>query len=203
MRLLPPSASLNPARAAFTLVEIMTAMAVFSLVVIALVYSHLFGLRMFNITATKLSASTAARSALNRVRDDVRSGKLLYVGYGDNSGFTNIHGNNPREGNAIQIYPTTDTNSYIRYYLDASSQKLKRIATGSTQTEVIAPYVTNLVAFRAEDFAGNALTNDQNNRLVKMTLEFYQWEFPVAQIGAGAYYDYYRLQTKIARRTIE
>jgi hypothetical protein len=191
------------ARAAFTLLDTMTAMAIFSLVVIALVYSHLFSLRLFNISATKLSASAGARAALNLVRDEIRSGKTVYVGNGDNNGFTFIAANALHEGNALQIYPTASTNSYVRYYLDSAAQQLKRVVAGSTHTTVVARYVTNQMAFRAEDYAGNALTNNQNNRVIRMTLEFYQWEFPIARAGLGAYYDYYRLQTRITRRTIE
>src|SRR5690348_5145145 len=40
---------------AFTIAEIMTAMAIFSMVMVAVVYCHLFGLRLFNISATRLS----------------------------------------------------------------------------------------------------------------------------------------------------
>jgi hypothetical protein len=40
------------------------------------------------------------------------------------------------------------------------------------------------------------LTNDQNNRVIRMNLEFYQWEF-------SDVYEYYRLQTKITCRAIE
>jgi hypothetical protein len=181
----------------------MTAMLIFSLVVVALVYTHLFSLRMFNITATKLSASAGARKALNLVRDEIRSGKTLYVGNGDNLGFTRIADNRPQEGNALQIYPTASTNTYVRYYLDPVNQELKRVVAGSTQPFVIARFITNQLAFRAEDYAGNALTNSQNNRVIRMTLEFYQWEFPVARAGAGAFYDYYRLQTRMTRRTID
>ena len=64
----------------------MTAMGLFSLVVIGVVYSQLFGMRMFNITSTRLSASDSARKVLDRVREDVRSGKILYVGNGDSAG---------------------------------------------------------------------------------------------------------------------
>lgn len=187
--------------AAFTLTEIMTAMAIFSLVVVDVVYSHILGLKMFNITATKLSASASARAALNHVRDDIRSAKLLYVGTGDSLSFSHVSGDNPRQGNALQVYPTRTTNVFVRYYVDDDKGALMRLHSGSTQATVIAPYITNLVAFRAEDFAGNTLTNDQNNRVIKMTLEFYQWEFPIARVGD--YYDYFRLQTKVTRRTIE
>lgn len=190
-------------KAGFTLAEMMSALAIFSLVIAAVIYSHLLGLRMFNITATKLGASQGARAALNQIRNDIRSAKALYVGNGNSTGFTNIPAGTPREGNALQIYPTTSTNIYVRYYLDLTDQKFKRCSSLSPLVEVMAPYVTNQIVFRAEDYAGNKLNTDQNNRVIQMNLEFYQWEFPVAQAGAGAFYDYYRLQTRMTRRTIE
>jgi len=190
-------------QAAFTYAEIMTAMGLFSLIVIGVVYSQLFGMRMFNVTSTRVSASDNARKVLNGVRDDIRSGKILYVGNGGSAGFTNIALNGLRQGNALQICPTTDTNVFIRYYLDKTTHCLNRKASGSAQVQVLAPYLTNQIAFVAEDFAGHTLTNDQNNRVIKMVLDFYQWEFPVAQVGAGAFYDSYHLQTRVTRRTIE
>jgi hypothetical protein len=190
-------------RSAFTVAEIMTAMGLFSLVVIGVVYTQLFGMRTFNVTSTRVSASDNARKVLNRVRDDVRSGKLLYVGNGSSTGFTHIALNSPHQGNALQIYPTTSTNVFIRYYLDTATQTLRRTANGTGQVQVLAPFLTNQIAFIAEDFAGRTLTNDQNNRVIKLVLDFYQWEFPVAQVGAGAFYDSYHLQTRITRRTIE
>jgi len=39
--------------------------------------------------------------------------------------------------------------------------------------------------------------------VIRMMLEFYQWEYPLAAAGQGAMYDYYRLQTRITRRLIE
>jgi hypothetical protein len=201
---LRPASPRSPApRSAFTLAEIMTAMGLFSLVVVGMVYSQLFGMRTFNVTSTRLSASDNARKVLNRVRDDVHSGKLFYVGSGSSTGFTHIALNSPHQGNALQIYPTSDTNVFVRYYLDVASQSLKRMASGTGQVQVLAPFLTNQIAFIAEDFAGHTLTNDQNNRVIRMVLDFYQWEFPVAQAVAGAYYDSYHLQTRITRRTID
>jgi type II secretory pathway pseudopilin PulG len=190
-------------RSAFTLVEMMTATSLLSLIVIGVVYTQLFGIRMFNVTSTRVSASDNARKVLNRVRDDVRSGKLLYVGSGSSTDFTHVVLNSLHQGNALQIYPTTDTNVFIRYYVDTASQTLRRTTSGTGQVQVLAPYLTNQIAFIAEDFKGRPLTNDQNNRVIKMVLDFYQWEFPVAQAGAGAFYDSYHLQTRITRRTIE
>jgi hypothetical protein len=112
-------------------------------------------------------------------------------------------GNALRQGNALQIYPTTATNTYARSYMDTQAQELKRVVAGSTTAVVISQFITNQVAFAAEDYAGNVLTTDQNNRVIRMSLQFYQWEFPVARAGVGAYYDYYPLQTRMTRRTIE
>lgn len=193
----------GPGQRAFTLAELMVAMSVFALVVVGAIYSQLLGMRLFNVTATKLTASQDARDVLDQVRDEIRSGKLLYVGNGNGTGFTNVAANKPQQGNALQIYGTTDTNTYVRYYLDAVPQQLKRQASGSSHIDVIASYVTNQIVFHAEDYAGNVLTNDQNNRVIRMTLEFYQWEYPVVQAPAGAYYDYYRLQTRVTRRAID
>jgi prepilin-type N-terminal cleavage/methylation domain-containing protein len=189
-------------RAGFTLTEILTAMAVFSLVTVGAFYSHLFGLRMFNVTATKLSASENSRVVLNRVVDEIRSGKLVYVGTGSDASFIPTPSDTPQQGNALQVYPTADTNTFVRFFLDPSTQTLNRL-TASGSLEVIAKYITNQVVFCAEDFLGNTLTNNQNNRTIKMTLEFYQWEFPVAQVAPGAYYDYCRLQTRVTRRAID
>jgi hypothetical protein len=189
--------------AGFSFTEILVALAILMVVTAAMVACQLFGMRMFNITATKLGASQGARSALGRVRDEIRSGKILYVGNGNGLGFTNVPSGRAREGNALRIFPTAATNRFITYFLDPSEQALKRKSSDSPDTEVIANYITNQVAFRAEDFAGNPLTNDVNNRIIKLTLDFYQWEFPVAQAGRGAFYDYYHLQTRISRRNIE
>jgi hypothetical protein len=191
----------RPGGAAFTLTELMISMSLFSLVIIGTLYAHLFGLRVFNICATRLSASQSSRSALSRLCEDIRSGRLLYVGNGSSTGFTNVPLNRPRSGNALQVFPSTTTNTYVIYFMDPAAQALKRFDSSSGSVQVVSPFITNQVVFSAEDYAGNTLTNDQNNRIIKLDLEFYQWEFPVAQVGA--YYDSYHLQTRIARRSIQ
>jgi prepilin-type N-terminal cleavage/methylation domain-containing protein len=192
------------ARAAFTLPEMMITAAIFSLLVIAGVYSHVLGLKMSNFTQTKLMATHNARAALNTTRDEIRSAQTVVVGNGNNTNFTGIADNLPQQGNAIQVYPTESTNTYVRFYVDTNSkaQTLNRVVSGKTNIQVLANFVTNQIPFRVEDFNGIVLTNDQNNRVVSMTFEFYQFEFAVLQSGKPAFYDYYRLQTKVARRAV-
>jgi prepilin-type N-terminal cleavage/methylation domain-containing protein len=181
--------------AGFTLPEVMIAMGVFALVVLGVMSTHIFGLQMASINQSKLIATHDAREALNHVRDDIRSGKIVYVGNGSSNSFTRIAANSPQQGNAILIHQTLNTNRFVQYYLDTADDALKRRVSGDLTT-VVANYITNLIPFRAEDHLGQVLTNDQNNRVIRMNLEFYQWEFPEE-------FDYYRLQTKVTRRAIE
>jgi prepilin-type N-terminal cleavage/methylation domain-containing protein len=199
---LAPGTATGWSRAAFTLTEMMVAMAIFSLVVVSIVYSHLYGLKMFNITSTKLIASHGARAVLNHVRDEIRSGKVLYVGNGNSTTFNLVATNTPRQGNALQICPTSNTNIFVRYFRDPADQKLKRAVSGSSTVEVVASYITNQIVFSAEDFQGNPLTNEINTRVIKMSLDFCQWELPSTQVSGG-YFDYYRLQTRMTRRMLQ
>lgn len=189
--------------AAFTLTEILTATAICALVMVGVVYTHVFGLRIATLTNSKLAATHNAREALNRVREEIRAGKIVYVGNGDDVSFTRVAANSPQAGNALQIHPTMDPNNFVRYFLDATTQSLKRKASGDGQVWEVAEYITNQVVFRAEDHQGNVLTSDQNNRVIRMTLDFFQWEFPVTRVGGDNYYESYRLQTRIAPRAIE
>ncbi len=189
--------------AAYTLTEVLVAGALFSLVILGTVYAHVVGLKMFNVNATKLSASASGRTALNSIRDDIREAKMLQVGNGNAVTFTNVVNGQPQQGNAIQIYPSASTNLFVRYYVNPLTRQLERKASDSATIRGVAFYLTNTIVFRAEDFHGQPLTNNQNNRLVRMVLEHYQWEFPVARAGVGGHYDYYRLQTRMTRRAIE
>jgi len=194
---------LRPGTRAFTLNEILTVVAIFGLLVLATVASQLFGLRMYQISQSKLTITAGARSVLNHARDEIRSGKYLYIGAGTSGSFTPVSGNNVQAGNALKICATSDTNSYVYYFRDDGDSCLKRRVSGSTETQVLARYVTNEVVFQAEDFEGNILTNALNNRVVKVTLQFLQPEYPVASMAHGGKYNCYQLQTSISRRSID
>ena len=189
-------------RAAFTITEMMIASGLFSLVVVGTILSHVTGLKLCTITQTKLKATHSARAAVNRTREDIRSSTLIEVGNYIGANFNNISSTNLRVGNAIQIHPTSNTNNWIRYYVDLSDKTLKRVANNPASFETVANYVTNRFPFAAEDYAGNVLTSDQNNRVIRMTLEIYQWEFASVNRGGSNSFDYYRVQTRVARRAL-
>lgn len=211
MRILPHMHPRRPSSAgteerAFTLPEVYVVVAIFLLLMAGWVGTNLFGMRFQIIAQTKLAATASARQTVNNVRTAVQSGYTFYVGNWSSSTFNLIAMGSPQQGNALQVFLTTNTTStalYYLYYRDSSTSNLvqKTFTNGvAITTATIAKYVTNQIVFQAQDFQGNVLTNNQANRCLYMGLDFYQWEFPVATAGSGGMYDYYHLQTRAARR---
>jgi|SRR5947209_2752526 len=192
----------GPSGGGFTLVEIMVSMGIFLFVLSGIITSYMYGLRMYEIAKPKLSASDDAREAISKLVDEVRNAKLVRIGTGDLNSFTEIPVNAPQVGSAIQIYATTDTNSFVRYFWDSSQLKLKRVQSGAVTFSVMAMAVTNQQVFSSEDFSGMIHTNNMNNRVIGLTLQFNQIQYPVMPVGPGNYYDFYQLRTKITRRVL-
>jgi prepilin-type N-terminal cleavage/methylation domain-containing protein len=213
---------------AFTLVEMLMAVTVFSLLVLATVAVQIYALRVYTLAATKLNATQQARATMNAVRDQVRQARLVYVGnYTNTTGnppadFTPFQDGNLQEGNALMIYPTLATNSFTLVYLQAQNgsgfaASVSDAAVPSGANSVIlltytngylavsndiADFVTNQIVFDAENFMGSVLATNENNYLIHMTLDFSQYEYPIATLGTNNFnaYDYYQLNTVMTRR---
>jgi len=188
---------------AYTLTEVMVTMVIMLLVMAALLSSHLFGLRLSELARAKLGASDEARAAISAMLSEIRSAKLIRIGTGSLTTFQEVAPNTPQIGNSIQIYPTTSTNVFIRYYWDTADQKLKRTTNAASFVSVVANSISNRNVFTSEDYRGTILANNENNRVIGLTLQFYQLQYPRVTIGPGHYYDFYQLRSKITRRTLE
>ncbi len=199
----------------FTLVEMVTAVGIFCVVFTgALVAAQIFGLRIYTLAATKLTATAGGRQALNQIRDDIRRGKMVYVGNCSSissSSFQFITNNTPQMGNALIVYPSTNTDTYSVYYLDTSTTTNRLIQfnitnnTATSYTKTLAKYVTNQIVFDARDWRNNIVSNEtclDNRLLIEVTMQFSQWEYPIASVGGIGYnaYDYYQLRTRVFRR---
>ena len=198
----------------YTMVEMMVATGVFVLLLGGIIYGYLFGLRLYQITCTKLGASDDARKALIKLTDDIRSAWKIQVGTGTLTNFVQCSATNYQTGNAIMVFPQTNNYSqFTLYYLDTNTTDA--LGAGNTNytkllmttdmvnvSPVIAHCISNFNIFQAEDSYGNVLTNNLNNRVIGVTMQFYQIEYPVTYIGPGNYYDYYQLHTRVTRRTL-
>jgi prepilin-type N-terminal cleavage/methylation domain-containing protein len=205
--------------AGFTLIEMMTALFVFTLLTIAIVSIQFFATRVYTLAATKLTATAAGRNAVNYVREQVRSAKFVYVGNYDsvNTLFSNLGDNTNQIGSAIYLCPTTNQTYGTVFYKDQVNSNLLSVnftnctisANGLTidgtanGLNTNATCITNLLIFQAEDYQGNVLTNNNNNRIIHLTLCFSRWEYPIAGVGISNMYDYYQLHTRVTRRALD
>ena len=188
---------------AFTLTEMMAAAGVAGLVIAAVVWSNLHGLWMIEATQPKLAAENQARRLFARLSEEIASAKLLRVGEGDASTFTPVATDAPRQGGALELRATTDTNAFIRYYWDAGDLTLKRCSSDSLDILAVARGVTNNLVFSAVDYRGypdGVLTNDQRNVAISVLLQFSEIEGTSTPVGPDRFFKSYQFQAEIARR---
>lgn len=181
----------------FTLPELLIAIAVFILLLSGLVSAHLFGLSMFRITETKLNATADARKLIGTMANEIRACKSVEVGNIKNGDFEGLLNGEAQQGTSLLIYPSEDTNTHIIYFIDPSDDTFRRTTSTTNSAVILAEQVTNNVVFQVRDHLGNILSNNMNNRVIHLNLEFYQ---------ASRYMqhaDYYKLETAVTRRASE
>ena len=157
------------------------------------------------MTSTKIKATAGAREAMNDIRDRIRAAYDVNVGFYTNNNFLSLTNNQAQQGNAIQIFPlTNDLATAVVFYSDVANSNN---ALNMVVSNVVSLEVTNMVnylCFQNEDYQGNILTNNVGGRVITIIMQFNQLAFPIGYIGGNKVdaYDYYRLRSRITRRTI-
>ena len=187
-------------RFGFSIIEIQFAVAILILIIGAAASIQFFGLRMFTATRMTLESTDEARSFIGGVRDEIRSCTTVQVGKGDYQTFAEIPDDTPQVGNALQIFPKTNANIYTIYFHDTDNT-LKRWSTDTRRLTTICEHVTNRLVFAAQDYRGVVLTNNENNRVIEITLKFLQ-EHTKNAAQKGGLHNYYQAQTKVTRRKV-
>jgi Tfp pilus assembly protein PilW len=183
--------------AGLTLVEMMVSTGIFSLAVLGLVYTQMFGMRQDQLVNSKSGACEQARVSFNDLTTDIRSAKLWQIGNGNLSAFTPIPNGTSQQGNALQLSLTTDTNQFILYFFDTNSCQLRRGHSGSTAYKTIVQYLTNTMYFRAETPHGDIQTDLSHKGVINVVLQLAQYQYPLTRIGPGYYYNFYEMQFRI------
>ena len=183
-------------QAGFTLSEAMVAAAVFSLAVLGFVYCQMFGMRQDQLVNSKVGASDLARLSFNDLCNDIRSAKIWQIGNGDLASFSGIAQGANQQGNALRLSMTTDTNSFYLYYFDTNARKLFRGHSGSTALKCMAEYLTNNMYFQATTYGGTNQTDLSHKGVIKVVMEFFQYQYPITKIGPGYLYDSYRMELR-------
>lgn len=189
---------------AFTVPEYMITVACVVVVVGAVLSAYIYGLKMVQFTRPKLEANDEARKTLSVLTDDIRSAHKIRLGTRSAGGFKELPAFSLQKASGIRVHPTTNTNSFVIYYWDQTSQALMR-TTNSSPGVVVANSVTNEDVFTGEDWRGNPYTDHNASLVVGVKLQFYQMPFgkaagPQTNAVQGGLFDFYQLRTKINKR---
>jgi hypothetical protein len=183
---------------AATLVEFMVALLTMMISVIAILSAYMFGMRTTEFVKPKLMASDAARKTLSLINDEIRSAKSIRLGIGSANTFTDAPPFSLQVGSALHINTSTNTNLYVRYFLDTADKRLKRTTSANSSVSIVAESVTNRLPFTFEDYTGKVVSNRPAIMIVGMTLQFLQTNIVTA---SNAQTDFFQLSTKVTKRT--
>jgi hypothetical protein len=135
---------------------------------------------------------------------EIRMAGVVRIGTGDQDTFQEVAAGQAQRGNAIQIQASKgDTNEWVRYFWDADDTHLKRAVQDDPAVAFVAGSITNEFLFTSESFNGQVLSNNFNNRVIGVNLQFCQLKSRAASAAPGQQYDSYQLRTKITRRALE
>ena len=190
---------------AFTLAEMMTVVAIFSMIAIGMISLQVFGFKMNAFTSSKLAMTADGLKALNQIRNRIRqatnavmTGNVgVMIGNFDvgNNKFTPIVNGN-LIGNAVQI--SNNPADYVTFYVSTNSFGLTKgnLFMKSTNGQPIVLTHSNIIyqpAFQAEDYNGNIIAaNSSEHYTIHMMLQFQKLDFTTPTVT----YDYYQLESR-------
>ena len=180
--------------------EIMVTMAVFALVVMAMVSLQIFGFKMNAFTSNKLTSTANSLDALDQIQNQIKgTPNPVYVGNFNtgNNKFTAIANGQPAIGNAVQV--STGPN-VITFYLNTTTHFLYELTTTTTSTNnnALAKSVINPQPFSAEDCFGNTIVaGNTGHYAIQTTLQYSNWLYSMPTNMSDAY----RLETLATPRS--
>jgi len=187
--------------AAFTMAEFLVMLSVFMMVITGTLAVQLFGLKVSSKMQIKLNATDDARQTMGTLVEDIRSATSMAIGNGTMTTFTNATDGSNQVGNALMIFPSSDTNVWIRYFYNKANNLLEKTTNGASSYYVSANNITNdTVLFKEEDYLGNVITNKSPIAIVNVTLSFTKLVSPLVPIGPGNYFDFYQLKLRVSPR---
>jgi hypothetical protein len=195
---------------AFTLVEMMTAMIVFIVLLVAgMIAVQIFALRINNFTTDKMMATDGSCKALDQICDNIRGASFLWVGSYNvtNSTFTPAANGSSQQGTALQVFSTNTPPYYTNvYYLNPITANLYAVINGNTTTSnkpgiLLASWITNNPCFWSENYQGIINTNTNTflagqNCTIRIGFHFQQYSATYTNIA----YEYYAIQTRATPR---
>ena len=195
-------------RDAFTLIESLIVTATLVIVIGSVILCNLFGLSMAVRQQIWMGASDDACRTVSTLMQDIRAATTLQVGNYSSNVFTPTPDNTNQTGNALLIFPTTNTVApFTLYYFNTVSNTLVRtnfITAGVAGDfkQVSANELTNDHPLFSEVSCTNTvLTNSRPMATISVYLSFTKLQDPQVVIETGSLVDLYQIVLCVSPRT--
>jgi type II secretory pathway pseudopilin PulG len=198
------------AAAAFTLVEMMSAVAIMLFVLATLLAANLIGIRESQYLTAKAGASNSSRMAINQMLSDIRMAKGYSIGNITSGSYTSFVPitNGTYQGSSVQLYPilvstndSIDYTKYILYTFDSTFASnhdgvLIRYCSTNAYTSIVASNLINTLYFKSESFNGTNQYSSTYKSVIHTTLQFCEFTYPLTMVGSNYMFDYYRIDCR-------
>ncbi len=196
--------------AAFTLVEMMSAVVIMLFVLATLLAANLIGVRESQFLCAKAGASNTSRIAINDMLNDIRTAKGYAIGNissGNYTSFTAVT-NGTFQGASLQLYPilvstndSIDYSKFILYTFDSTFASnndgvLIRYVSTNQVSSVVASNLINTLYFTSESYSGAPQCLSTYKSVVHTTLQFCEFSYPLTRVGSNYMFDYYRIDCR-------
>ena len=183
----------------FTLVELMTTLGIFCLVVIAMVSLQIFGFKLNSFTSIKLKATSDSLNVLGQIGNAVleATGPVVIGNYNvSNSVFTAVASGQADIGNALQFQDSSSNT--VTFYLNTNTRRLYELAAGNQPTLLtLSSSIINSQPFQAMSCFGiNITAGSSMHYTIKTTLLFSNLVYAVPT----SVYDTYRVESSVTPR---
>jgi hypothetical protein len=196
-------------RRAFTLVEALITSTTLVIIIGSVIMCNLFGLSMAARQQIWLGASDDSAQAISTLMVNIRSANTLQVGSYASGVFTQTSATNQQSGNALLIYPTTNTTTpWTLFYYDTVSNNLVQTdyfgpGLGGDCKMVSANPITNDSThpiFTEVDYTDTALTAYTPVAAIQIYLSFTKLQDPQIDIESGSLVDLYQIISIVSPR---
>lgn len=185
----------------FTLPELMVAMAIFLLLVAAVLSTTIYGMRSQAIIEPRLAAEEAARRVATRFEDQVQRAVLIRLGTGDETAVTAVGYGAERRGPAMELQLGTNVTTLDRVVYYFSSGQLW-CGTNGASPAVVASGLNAASEFVSVDENSAPCTTDPERVTVEIRLIFDQVQMGTnaLAVGGGAHFAEYDTILRVTQR---
>jgi type II secretory pathway component PulJ len=155
--------------AGFTIVEMMFATGIFTLVMGSVLILYVFSARATSAVNRQFDINNGAR-VVNLMVKEIKSAQTVAVQSYDGSSFSAIPNGSAQQGNALMLTIPSGTNTLQVWYWRNLSGQIYRASLNTGRSKLFLSNVTNTAPFALKNYGGAVITTITGRTLVDINI---------------------------------